>query len=81
MEVALVEILGLKEGVLDVRLQDYCLLVIIFFLERDLVITLVIFHGQILIQSIWRVAIVLLLGTIHPHNMGIINHPLIRINN
>jgi hypothetical protein len=38
VEVALVEILGFKEGVLDVRLQDHCLLVIIFFLERYLVI-------------------------------------------
>jgi len=38
MEVALVEILGFKEGMLDVRLQDHCLLVVIFFLERYLVI-------------------------------------------
>jgi hypothetical protein len=38
MEVALFEILGFKEGVLYVRLQDHCLLVIIFFLERYLVI-------------------------------------------
>ena len=36
VEVAIVEISGFKEGVFYVRLQDNCLLVIIFFLERDL---------------------------------------------